>query len=483
LEGVERPIVLCAKKSNAAGLARSIAPHMPTFGIMLPYTPLHHLLFSDNRLRALVMTSGNITDEPIAFDNDDALVRIGHVADAFLIHNRDIYVRNDDSIVRIAAGGPVMQRRSRGFVPDPLDALHDVHGIVALGGVLKSTVAIGRKHMCYLSQYIGEVSNLETLDGLRRITKHLLHLLDVSPQLFIVDLHPESMTRLLADETGLRVVSAQHHHAHAVSCMAENELTKDAICIIYDGTGYGVDSCIWGGEILYATHTQFTRIGHLDYMPLPGADAAIMHPGRMAVAALFGRMGDRALAACPWMPEEEKRAVLDMVRSGVNCPKTSSMGRLFDATSALLGIGTRRTYEGQPAIELEGVADTNEMKGYEPLIIDLGDTLLIDGVDILFRVYEDFTKGTPREIVATRFHNAVARATALAAKRAADATGCARVCLSGGCFQNALLLDRSLKLLSEVGLQPFTHHRVPPNDECVSFGQLVIAGARREKEK
>jgi hydrogenase maturation protein HypF len=482
LESVERPIVLCAKKNNATGLAPSIAPGVPTLGIMLPYTPIHHLLFSDGNLNALVMTSGNTTDEPIAFDDDDALKRLGNIADAFLTHNRNIYVRNDDSIVRIVAGGPVMQRRSRGFVPDPLDALHDVHGIVALGGVLKSTVAIGRKRMCYLSQYVGEVSSLEALEGLQRIMKHLLHILDVAPRLFIGDLHPESMTRHLADETGMPLETAQHHHAHGVACMAENELHEESLCIVYDGTGYGLDGCIWGGEILLAGHDHFTRVGHVGYMPLPGADAAIRHPGRMAVATLWGLMGDRVMETCPWMPEEEKKAVIDMVRAGVNCPKTSSMGRLFDAASALLGICTRRTYEGQPAIELEGVANRNETASYEPVIIDSGDELLIDGAGLLFRVYEDITHGTARDNVAARFHNTVARATALVAQKAAQRTGCARICLSGGCFQNRLLLERTLRLLSDAGLQPFTHRLIPPNDECVSFGQLVIAGARREKE-
>ena len=480
LESVERPIVLCKKKADTLPLANNVAPGVPTLGIILPYTPIHHLLFSDKRLCALVMTSGNTTDEPIAFTNDDAVARLGGIADAFLLHNRDIYVRNDDSIVRIAAGGPVMQRRSRGYVPDPIDALHDVDGIVALGGVLKSTVAIGRNRMGYLSQYVGEVSNLETLEGLRRIVRHFLHILDVSPKLFIGDLHPGSMTRQLAEEAEKQVIPVQHHHGHAVACMAENGLHKETLCIAYDGTGYGIDGCVWGGEILLATHAHFTRVGHLNYMPLPGGDAAIRHPGRMAIAALSSLMGDCVLETCPWMPLEEKKAVFDMVSADVNCPKTSSMGRLFDAASALLGIGTRRTYEGQPAIELEGAANRSELYAYETNVIDAGGELLLDGADILFHLLEDFTKGTPRENVAARFHNTVASATALIARRASEQTGCTNVCLSGGCFQNALLLERTIPALSKMGLTVYTHRRVPPNDESVSFGQLVIAGARRE---
>ncbi len=483
MEGVERPIVLCVKKNNAAGLAPSIAPRVPTLGIMLPYTPLHHLLFSGNRFDALVMTSGNMTDEPIVFSNKDALSRLCGIADAFLFHDRDIYVRNDDSIVRMTESGPTMQRRSRGYVPDPLDAMHDVHGIIGFGGVLKSTAAIGRKRMCYLSQYVGEVSSLETLDGLRRIVKHLLHILDVSPQLSIVDLHPEALTRSIAEELGTRIVTAQHHHAHAAACMAENELNGNALCIVYDGTGYGADGSIWGGEIFLAGHNAFTRIGHLSYLPLPGGEAAIMHPGRTAIAALYGLFGERVKEACLWMPEAEKEAVVDMIRSGVNCPKTSSMGRLFDAASALIGICTRRTYEGQPAIELEGCADVHETGEYQPAIANEAGMLLIDGATLLAAVYEDFQMGTAREKIAARFHTTVARATALLAREAANATGCSRVCLSGGCFQNPLLLDRTRAMLLEAGLQTFTHRRLPPGDECISYGQLVIAGAQRENEK
>jgi hydrogenase maturation protein HypF len=312
--------------------------------------------------------------------------------------------------------------------------------------------------------------------------RHLLDILDVSPKLCIGDLHPGSMPRHLAEELGVPVMTAQHHHAHAVACMAENGLHDQALCVVYDGTGYGLDGCIWGGELLMAAPADFTRMGHLDYMPIPGAEAAIRNPGRMAVGALFGRMGDRVLDICPWMPHDEKRAVVDLVKSGVNCPKTSSVGRLFDAASALLGIGIRRTYEGQPAIQLEGVADKAETGYYEPAIIESEDGLLIDGAGILLRVYEDFSKGTPRERISARFHNSIARATALAVRKAADKTGCRSVCLSGGCFQNALLLERTIQALTDAGLKAYTHRRVPPSDESVSYGQLVIAGAKRSQK-
>jgi hydrogenase maturation protein HypF len=481
LESVERPIVLCRKKENAVPLAMGIAPGVPTLGIMLPYTPIHHLLFAGSRLNALVMTSANTTDEPIAFKNEDALNRLSGIADAFLMHDRDIHIRNDDSIARVCAHGPLLLRRSRGFVPEALDTLHEVQGVVALGGVLKSTAAVGRGRMAYSSQYVGEVANLETLEDFKSILFHLLRVLNITPTQWVCDLHPGGMTRIIAQDSGLPLMEVQHHHAHAVACMAENELTENALCVVYDGTGYGTDGALWGGEIFHTTHADFTRLGHLTLLPLPGGEQAIRHPGRIAVAALYGILGENAADACPWMQHKEKAAVIDMVKSNISCPKTSSMGRLFDAASALLGIGKNRTYEGQPAIELEGCADARETSEYDPGVSSQNGLLLIDGPKILAELYRDFKSGTPSEKASARFHNTIAKATALAVRKVADTTGCSRVCLSGGCFQNALLLEKTLALLSDAGLETFTHHRTPPNDECISFGQIVVAGARREQ--
>jgi hydrogenase maturation protein HypF len=480
LESPQRPIVVLAKKDGTM-LAPGVAPGLPTLGIMLPYTPVHHLLFMDPRMPPLVMTSGNTTDEPIAFGNADALARLKGIADTFLTHDRDIHIRNDDSIVRVAAGGPVIMRRSRGHVPDPLPALHDVHGMVALGGVLKSTAAFGRGRMCYVSQYIGTVDTVEMLDVLEAVISHFRRILDVAPNTFVLDLHPGSILRAVPEKTGIPFVKVQHHHAHAAACMAENELNEKTVCVVYDGTGYGADGCVWGGEVLFADHEGFDRPGHLAYMPMPGGEAAINNPGRMAIALLYSEIGEAALSACPWMPREEKAAVIDMVRTSTMCVKTSSMGRLFDAVSGLLGICEKRTYEGQPAIELEGCADALEKGEYGPSIFVQGQGVLISGAKILAQAYNDFVTGTPREKVAMRFHRTIARATANTVAMVAHAIGCERICLTGGCFQNVLLLENTVTLLKRAGLQPFVHRRIPPNDECISYGQLVIAGARKEK--
>ena len=480
LESPERPIVVLAKKPGSA-LAPNIAPRMPTLGVMLPYTPIHHLLFTDARMPPLVMTSGNTTDEPITFTNADALSRLGKIADAFLTHDRDIHVRNDDSIVRVAAGNPVFMRRSRGFVPDPLAPLHDVQGIVALGGVLKSTVAFGRGRMCYVSQYIGAVDTAEMLDSLESVVSHFMGILDVYPGLFVYDMHPGSLVRLVPEKAKIPFVTVQHHHAHAVACMAENELIEKTIAIVYDGTGYGTDGNIWGGEILFADHADFERIGHLAYMPLPGGEAAIKNPGRMAIALLYSEIGDGAKEACPWMNDKEKTAVIEMVKTETQCVKTSSMGRLFDAVSALLGVCTKRTYEGQPAIELEGCADLSDSGEYDPSIQAHDDEVLINGAKIAVQAYRDYSGGTSPEKVSMRFHRTLARATAIAVGKIARMTGCDRVCLTGGCFQNVILLELTMELLTASGLTVFVHRRLPPNDECISYGQIVIAGARRER--
>jgi|WetSurMetagenome_2_1015567.scaffolds.fasta_scaffold00423_12 hydrogenase maturation protein HypF len=478
LESPERPIVLLAKKGDAPSLAAEVAPGLPTLGVMLPYTPVHHLLFSGERLPALVMTSANRSDEPIIHGDDAAYATLGDIADAFLTHDRAIFVRNDDSIVRVVAERPVMVRRSRGFVPEPLPSPVNVDGLVALGGVLKSTIAVGRKNDCYLSHYIGSVETAEALEGMSGAASHLISALGVKPSAYVCDMHPQSLVASYAESTGLPVVKVQHHHAHAAACMAENEIKNGALAIVFDGTGYGEDGKIWGGEILHATYTGYSRLGHLSYLTLPGGDEAIRNPGRIALAALYKLMGDKAAMALPRMPDDEKRAVLDMVKSGAGCVMSSGMGRLFDAAAALLGICAKRTYEGQPAIMLEGAADPKETGSYgSPLSME-EEGIILDGPALLFEVYDDMKSGTPVPKIAARFHNTVAQATAAAAAIASQQCECSSVCLSGGVFQNALLVARLLPLLSRAGLVPVLHRRTPPNDECISYGQLVVAGAR-----
>jgi hydrogenase maturation protein HypF len=479
LESPERPIVILKKRGDCTGITPEVAPGLTTLGIILPYTPVHHLLFQDIRIFALVMTSANLSDEPIIHSDENAYNLLGNIADAFLTHNRAIHMRNDDSIVRVVAQSPIILRRSRGFVPEPLPAPVSVDGLVALGGVLKSTIAVGRKRDCYLSHYIGTIETVEDLESLDSAVSHFAHALAVAPRAYICDLHPQSLVASYAEKTGLPVVKVQHHHAHAAACMAENEIEKEALAVVFDGTGFGEDGRIWGGEILHATYTGFTRLGHLAYLLLPGGDEAIRNPGRIALAALYKTIGGKAADALPWMPEVEKRAVLDMVKSGAGCVQSCGMGRLFDAVSALLCVCTKRTYEGQPAIMLEGIADPFEKGSYgSPLSIE-EEGILIDGPALLMEIYEDMKSGTIIPKIAARFHNTLAQATAAAAAIASQQCGCKTVCLSGGVFQNALLVERLVPLLQQAGLAPVLHRRTPPNDECISYGQLVVAGARR----
>jgi hydrogenase maturation protein HypF len=482
LESRERPIVILRKRGDpSAGIAPEIAPGLTTLGIMLPYTPVHHLLFRESGISALVMTSANLSDRPIIFANDQATETLSGIADAFLTHDRDIHVRNDDSIVRVVSDAPVIMRRSRGFVPEPLACPSDVDSMVALGGVLKSTVAVGRKRNCYLSQYIGSVETVEDITGLDSAVSHLTKSLGIEPSLYICDKHPQSLVASFAASTGLPVAYVQHHHAHAAACMAENEIAEKALCIVYDGTGYGDDGKIWGSEFLNATYNGYERLGHLSYLLLPGGDEAIRNPARIALAALIPSLGDKALDAFPLMPGEEKNAVLDMVRSNTNCVLSCGMGRLFDAVSALLGICTRRTYEGQPAIMLEGAADPHEEGAYgAPLSLD-ENGISIDAQAMLCDLYDDFKSKTPVSRIAARFHNTLAQATAAAATIASLQYDCTTVCLSGGVFQNAYLVERLIPLLKLSGLTPVLHRRTPPNDECISYGQLVVAGATRLK--
>jgi hydrogenase maturation protein HypF len=483
LETRERPIVILRKKNGAAGIARVIAPEiapgLTTLGLMLPYTPVHHLLFYKSDIPALVMTSANFSDAPIVHKNKTALQTLSGIADAFLIHDRDIHVRNDDSIVRIVSGEPVIMRRSRGFVPEPLPCPCDVGSMVALGGVLKSTIAVGRNKNCYLSQYIGSIETMEDISALDTAVTHLTRSLGIKPSLYICDLHPQSFVSSYAQSTGLPVTTVQHHHAHAAACMAENEIAQQAFCIVYDGTGYGEDGKIWGSEFLHATYSGYDRLGHMSYLVLPGGDEAIRNPARIALASLFSAIGDTAVDAFPGMPEEEKNAVLDMVKSNTNCVLSCGMGRLFDAVSALLGICVKRTYEGQPAIMLEGAADPSEQGSYgSPLSLD-ENGISIDAQAMLCELYDDFKNGTPVSKIAARFHTTLAHATAAAAAIASQQCNCTTVCLSGGVFQNALLVERLLPLLKQANLTPVLHRRTPPNDECISYGQVVVAGARK----
>ena len=399
--------------------------------------------------------------------------------------NRPILARTDDSIARVAAGAPLLLRRGRGFVPDPLPSPFSVQGIVGCGGVLKSTVTVGRGSSCYVSQYVGNAENLETLEQLDEIKRHLLNVLTVEPVCYAVDLHPAALSSRIADPK-VPLIRVQHHHAHAAACLAENNIRSTAVCVVYDGTGYGEDGTMWGGEFFVSNGSGFIRAGHLKPMLLPGGEAGILHPWRMAMGALFPLLGENVEKLFPKAPKKDRRAVIEMLAQKVSCVETTGMGRLFDAMSALSGICLQRTYEGQPAIMLEAAATAAmtlpEPAAYDPCIeTDSAGTLLIDGSKILMAALDDLKTGTAPPAVAARFHAAIAAATVLAARRLALQNRTELVCLSGGCFQNALLLEQTVALLKKNRLIPVVHRLVPPNDESISYGQAVIAGMRRQK--
>ncbi len=479
LSGIERPIVLLAKKGGrAGGVAPAVAPTVTTLGVMLPYTPIHHLLFDTDTYDTLVMTSGNRGGEPICVDNGEALEKLRGVADAYLMHDRGIHVRVDDSVARVLGGAPVLLRRARGYVPAPLTVDCEVNGIVALGGIMKSTVCVGRGRTCYVSQYLGTADNAETIENCIHVTRHLTDVLGVRPRLYVGDMHPGGFTEVIVRDSGIPCETVQHHHAHAAACLGENRLAGPAVCLVYDGLGLGEDDSIWGGEILVADRRSYRRAGHLRAAPMPGGDAATRNPGRMAVGMLWERLGVGALEVCPWMAPGERDAVRALLESGVSCPPTSSMGRLFDAAAAILDVCRRQTYEGQPAIELEGIADRRVDDAYAFELTDNNGCLLLDGSVVLDAVCNDARRGVPAPVVSARFHNAVADMSVETAARTAAAEGISTVALCGGCFQNAMLFERTVRGLRARGLTPVFHRILSPGDESISFGQALIAAAK-----
>jgi hydrogenase maturation protein HypF len=479
LESIERPIVLCRKRDDLGGsVAPGVAPGLSTLGIMLPYTPVHHLLFDRSDFKILIMTSANRSDEPMVHDDVYARTVLDGIADFYLSHDRPVLVRTDDSIARIVAGSPLLLRRGRGFVPEPLPAPRDVTGVVGCGGVLKSTVSVGRGTSCYVSQYVGNVENLETLDQLESIKRHLLDVLGVSPVLFVADLHPGTLSGRIAD-AGAPLLRVQHHHAHAAACMAENRLTGKTVCVVYDGTGYGDDGTVWGSEILIADYHGYERFGHPAPMLMPGGDSAILHPWRMAMGALYPLRGEAVVDLFPAIAEQERLAVLDLLRNSVSCVQTCGMGRLFDSLSALLNVCTRRSYEGQPAMALEAIVDPVESGTYDVPLNGMADgSVTWQPAALLGQALADFRRGSGASAVAGRFHATVAEITARIAVQAAEKAKTGMICLTGGCFQNAILLEKTAALLKKAGLQPIVHRMVPPNDESISYGQLVIGAMR-----
>jgi len=480
LEGPERPIVLLRKRESNP-VAPLVAPANGYFGVMLPYAPLHHLLLRGN-FTALVMTSGNLSDEPIVYRDEEAGAVLSEIADFFLFHNRGIHVRTDDSVIRVFRGNPLFLRRSRGYVPRAVHLPAPQQSVLAVGAELKGTICLTRGDRAFLSQHIGDLKNDAVLRSLEEATDHLERILDIRPELVAHDLHPDYLSTVYAQGlSGIPRVAVQHHHAHLASCMAEHGLEGEVIGVIFDGTGLGSDGTIWGGEFLLGGYTSFRRRGHFMAVPLPGGDAAVREPFRMALSHLHAAYGeelfDLPLPFLAEIPEGDRKLFLAMLTRRLNSPLTSSCGRLFDAVAALTGLRNRVSYEGQAAIELEAVAElSGSDKVYPFTIDDVDGTLVLDFRPLLRALVRDVTDGKPVAAMARAFHNTVAAAVAEVCERVRRESGMDRVVLSGGVFQNKLLSEGVFDLLSGRGFQVFNQRLVPPNDGGLALGQAIIAG-------
>jgi len=477
---IQRPIVLLPKRP-ACDIAENVAPRNRELGVFLPYTPLHHLLFAEGGFRALVMTSGNLSEEPIAIDNREAVERLQALADCFLVHDRPILLRCDDSVIRVTAGKPRQLRRSRGFVPVPVFLKKDVPSILAVGGELKNTICLTKGKHAFLSQHIGDLENLESYRFFEEAVEHLERILEIDPEVIACDLHPGYFsTKWALSRKQVRLVGVQHHHAHIASCMAENHLEGEVIGIALDGTGYGTDGHIWGGEVLIAGYEGFRRAAHFDYVPMPGGDQAIREPWRMAVAYLYHHFGRGFLklklpfAASLEPPQIE--LVLRMMEQNLNSPKTSSCGRLFDAVAALVGIRSRVNYEAQAAIELEmAIEDDGDETAYAIDLTLQHGVRLIETRRLFEQILTDLGRGLPVSTISRRFHNALIAVFTSLAESIRTESLLTRVCLSGGTFHNVYLLSGLQKRLAESGFEVFVQSQVPAGDGGLSLGQAMIA--------
>jgi len=475
------PIVILRRRAPSK-IAADVAPFNNTLGVMLPCTPLHHLLFGESQDRppgfsALVMTSGNISDEPIVISNDEARQRLERVADAFLLHDRDIYMRVDDSVARTFEGQARILRRSRGYVPHPVDLGSSLRDVLACGAELKNTFCITKGQYAILSQHIGDLDNLETLDFFQETLANLGKLFRAEPEAVAYDLHPRYLSSQLAlSIPELRKVGVQHHHAHVASCMAENHLRGRVIGVAFDGTGFGTDGQIWGGEFLVADFAVFERRAHLKYIPLAGGDAAIRQPWRTALSYLRDAFDPASIPDLPLLreiPQKQLSVVATMLERGINTVMTSSCGRLFDSVAAIIGLRHEVNFEGQAAIELEAITQPGISEAYE-FSLD-GDPIQIDMRPTIEAIVRDVRTSVPQYVIASRFHNTMSRVIVEVCCRIHDREGLDRVCLSGGTFQNMYLLERAVGDLRGAGFKVFLHSKVPPNDGGISLGQAVIA--------
>jgi hydrogenase maturation protein HypF len=488
LQSIQRPIVLLRRRMNESGISSDVAPGNNYLGVFLPYTPIHYLLFKQGKFAALVMTSGNLSEEPIAIANDEALRRLSGLADFFLVHNREILLRCDDSVVRVLsssedwhASTPQQLRRSRGFVPVPVFLHEEAPSVLAVGGELKNTICLTKGKHAFLSQHVGDLENLESYNFFEEAIAHLQKVLEIKPELIAYDLHPDYFsTKWALKRSDLPLIGVQHHHAHIASCMAENHLEGKVIGFALDGTGYGTDGNIWGGEVLIVGYKDFERAAHFDYVPLPGGAAAIHEPWRMAVSYLAHHFGsDFRKLKLPFLQEigEAKLdLVLRMIDRRINSPLTSSCGRLFDAVAAIAGIRNQVSYEAQVAIELEmAIGPELNENAYRFETIQRDDTLIISSRRMFEDLIEDVSRKTPISEISRKFHNGLVNIFVEMARTLRDHTSLNRVCLSGGTFNNLYLTTHIIPALTAADFEVFTQNEVPAGDGGLSLGQAMVA--------
>jgi hydrogenase maturation protein HypF len=494
LQTPARPIVLAHARSDN-GIAPAVAPGIPWLGVYLPYAPLQHLLLADPRVKALVMTSANLSEEPIAIDNDEARTRLSDIVDAFLMHNREILQRCDDSVAAILDGAPQLLRRARGYVPLAVPLPLDAAPILAVGGHLKDVFVLARGRFAYQSQHLGDLESPTGLEFFEHSLAHLSHTFEIDPQIIVHDLHPGYLStawaKRYASERSLRLVAVQHHHAHVAACMAEHALRESVIGLSLDGTGYGTDGRIWGGEVLICTLDGFDRFAHLDYIPMPGGEAAIREPWRMAFAHLtaagFSEQEARYLTGAS---DQEARLLSRMIDREINSPLTSSLGRLFDAAAAVILRRRKVDYDAQAAIELEGIAvkESDGLKRieYVPEFAESDSPKesprVIKTAQLWRALVDDLRGGVPQAEIAAQFHAGVAQAFIAAVIGARRFTGIAQVALSGGCMHNRRFARLLRSGLEQEGFKVFQHRQVSPGDGGLSYGQVAVAAAILEQE-
>jgi len=501
LSGPRRPIVLLKRRADSP-IAPQVAPNNNYMGVMLPYTPLHYLLFkrplsvdghllpAENRFLALIMTSANFSEEPITMTNEEALEKLWSLADFILMHDREIHIRCDDSVATALFDEEVAIRRSRGFAPHPLYLKTPSPGILACGAELKNTFCLCKGNFYFISQHIGDLENMEANEFFQDTICHYKGFFRIEPKLIACDLHPDYLSTLYAHDycsmatADCSLIPIQHHHAHIASCMAENEVEGKVIGVAFDGTGYGTDGRIWGGEFLIADYSDFSRFAHLRYIPMPGADAAIKNPYRMALGFLYCVFAegflDMGLELPSRVERQEVNIILRQIARKVNAPLTSSCGRLFDAVSSLIGVRDTITYEGQAAVELEMIADSRVEGKYRWEIYEENGQLIVNTLPIIGDIVTDLQDQIPAAGISAKFHNTVSDFILGVCNRVRDREGLNRVVLSGGVFQNRLLIEQTVDLLRRHHFETFFHKKVPTNDGGISLGQAAIA-AHREK--